>query len=148
MKNNSPMKAYYTLFISILIYACSGSNQEITQEENTPADEIPAEAKIEKALYDEVMVVHDEMMPRMDDMMRLKGMLIGRSDSLREAGIEEPTVALLKATESIDKANEAMMSWMRAFDREMTSLTHEERVVYLTEQKQKMDSVKLVIPVE
>jgi predicted DNA-binding protein YlxM (UPF0122 family) len=132
------------LLIIMLISACENKTTE--QQEEVVTDEIPEEVKIEKALYDDVMDVHDEMMPKMENMMSMKGKLKEKVDLLKEEAAQSELVNELEnIIQSLEIADEAMMNWMRQFDPETDSLSHEEIVEYYTLQKQKMDSVKVIM---
>ncbi|QSE97368.1 hypothetical protein [Fulvivirga lutea] len=137
---------FFTLSICLLAISCAGNK---TQEEanSTEESELPKEEQIEKSLYDEVMAVHDEMMPKMESMMEIKGRLIEMSDSLREAGKATESSVYVSAVDKIEGADEAMMGWMRQFKPNMEGMSHQEKVDYLTTQKNKMDSVKVVMQV-
>ena len=132
------------LLILLLISSCGKTTTE--QQEEVVNDEIPEEVKIEKALYDDVMDVHDEMMPKMENMMSMKGKLKEKVDLLKEEAAQSELVQEIESTiQSLETADEAMMNWMRQFDPETDSLSHEEIVEYYTLQKQKMDSVKVIM---
>lgn len=132
------------LLIIMLISACENKTTE--QQEEVVTDEIPEEVKIEKALYDDVMDVHDEMMPKMENMMSIKGQLKEKVDLLKEEAAQSQLVLEIEAAiQSLETADEAMMNWMRQFDPETDSLSHEEIVEYYTLQKKKMDSVKVIM---
>jgi hypothetical protein len=69
----------------------------------------------EKPLYDQVMDIHDEVMPKMDELYQLKkGLqekLIATDSTQTEKRLQlEETIHLL------DSANESMMVWMREFN--------------------------------
>jgi hypothetical protein len=67
----------------------------------------------------EVMAVHDEMMPRMDDLMKLKSQLretIAKADSgLNSADSAMRAQILNEALMGLNQADEAMMVWMRNY---------------------------------
>ncbi|MEQ9660306.1 MAG: hypothetical protein RLO00_19365, partial [Fulvivirga sp.] len=112
------------LLIIMLISACENKTTE--QQEEVVTDEIPEEVKIEKALYDDVMDVHDEMMPKMENMMSMKGKLKEKVDLLKEEAAQSELVNELEnIIQSLEIADEAMMNWMRQFDPETDSLSHE-----------------------
>lgn len=68
-----------------------------------------------EALYREVMEIHDEVMPKMNDMHRIKSSL--KKELADNPGLPE---SVRKAKESLivqlDSAGEGMMDWMRKFD--------------------------------
>ena len=98
----------------------------------------------EDSLYSNLMAVHDEMMPKMQDIMNLKSELSPIADSL--SSIDSlATKAIHQTLSDLENADRAMMGWMHQFNPNMDSLSHEERMSYLTLQKAKMDSVKIVM---
>jgi DNA repair protein RadC len=69
----------------------------------------------EKPLYDQVMDIHDEVMPKMDELYQLKKGIQEKLVAIDSTQTEkrqqmETTIHLL------DSANEAMMVWMREFN--------------------------------
>lgn len=91
-----------------------------------------------KALENEVMEVHDEVMPEMDNVMKLKKELkekLDEADSSRAKRIKE-------AINELEKADEGMMNWMREYDSPAGSLSEEEAKQYLQQEKEKITKVK------
>ncbi len=107
-----------------LFVGCNGSSEAIEQED---------------ALKDEVFAIHDEVMPRMSDIVRLKGSLKEMpTDSINE--MEAKT-----AHTQLEKAEDAMMDWMNKFTppgklRETKS--HEEIMDYLQNEKLEITKVR------
>ena len=92
----------------------------------------PKEAAYQK-LYDEVMVIHDEVMPKMSDIHRAKKKLRKLKSAENEELITLQIIAL-------DEADEAMMSWMHDFDKpDLGSL--EQDLEYLSKEKEKISAV-------
>src|SRR5262245_18381573 len=93
------------------------------------------------ALADEVMKVHDEVMPKLDDMYQLK-------EKLKNNIAETPTLAgdkkqHIEATiAKLDSASEGMMVWMRKFDPTSASLTTEKKREYLENEMEKIKKVR------
>ncbi|MEK6479734.1 hypothetical protein WJR50_19480 [Catalinimonas sp. 4WD22] len=95
----------YLIIINLLIMSCQPSSSE-TDEKYARAQEI----------YQEAIAVHDEVMPRMDEIMRLKSLLNERIEGLQQKGEEINTDSLQHMQEIVQKleeADEAMMQWMR-----------------------------------
>lgn len=106
----------FLLLISIVIISCG-----------PPKD--PAYEK----LYDEVMVIHDDVMPKMTDINRAKKKLRKLKDGTNE---EQITTQI----QELDAADEAMMSWMHEFDApELPTLA--ENLEYLDAEKIKIQHV-------
>jgi hypothetical protein len=98
-----------------------------------------------EALRDEVMAVHDEVMPKMGDLRKTRKSLEALADSLRSDTTNTSSVGSLmaRATE-IEVANEAMMGWMRQYNPETMEdgTPHEEVMSYLKEQKTAIEKVR------
>jgi len=80
------------------------------------------EQKLINQQHDEIMVIHDEVMPKMSDIHKLK-------KTIKKS--ELPNKAVLIA--SLEKADDAMMDWMHGYDK--PSVTDENYVDYLEKQK-------------
>lgn len=93
-------------------------------------------------LYDEVMAIHDEVMPKMNDIHKFKRALKSEMDStttdLTEARKAEIESALIK----LDSASEGMMVWMRQFSPIPDSEGEEKAREYLESEKIKVTKVK------
>lgn len=95
--------------------------------------------KQEDSLRNEVFAIHDEVMPKMSDIVQLKGGLIEiTTDSTNEAEIKA-------AQSQLEKAEDAMMVWMNNFtapEKMRDSKSHEEIMAYLESQKMEITKVK------
>ncbi len=92
----------------------------------------PKEPAYQK-LYDEVMVIHDEVMPKMSDIHRAK-------KKLRKLKNEENEELITLQVQALDEADEAMMSWMHDFDKPDLG-TLEQDLQYLSAEKEKISKV-------
>ncbi len=98
----------------------------------------------EESLKDEVMVIHDEVMPKMGEINRLRKKLI----NLKEEGQIPDSMSIEpinEAIEYLEKADDGMMDWMGEFDSPSKlrgKKTHEEIMAYLKEEKVKVEQVK------
>lgn len=98
-----------------------------------------------EALRDEVIAIHDEVMPKMGDLRKVRKSLEAMADtlatdSLNLADVEEMRVL----AKEIEDANESMMAWMRQFEPGIMEdgTPHGEVMAYLKEQKEAIDKVK------
>lgn len=92
------------------------------------------------ALYEEVMAVHDEVMPWMQDIMRYKRQIRERIDAMAASGDASELNELMT---QLDAADKAMMDWMRNFSRQdYKEMTEEEADAFLKDQKQKVEEVR------
>ena len=86
-------------------------------------------------LYQEIMDVHDEVMPKMGKIRNLE-------KQFRSAALTSPNATeLMSQAEVLASANEAMMNWMRNFNNDFQGLD-EEKKEYLLGQKKQVYQVK------
>ena len=94
-----------------------------------------------QALYDEVMKVHDEVMPKMDDIYKLKQELKKQISDTPDL-VDEKRRTIEATILKLDSASEAMMVWMRNFNPLPDSLGEEKAREYLEDQQEKIEKVK------
>ncbi len=116
------MKYLNLLFITLFL-ACGPSRQ----------DEI-------KEIKNQAIEVHDEVMPLMGDLRRVRKELMLMADST--VSIDSlKAETLTAAVTNIANANESMMQWMREFEPEFEG-TDEEVIKYFKDQKVAIEKVK------
>ena len=129
------------LFIS-LVFSCSpdggqnGSNSEMSANERR------------NEMYQEVIAIHDEVMPKMQNIIALQGKIRLQMDSLKEVDITLPIIAdLKKMNDELSSADKAMMDWMHEFNTDINSkeITDQEALDYLKGQKLKIQGVKTIM---
>ncbi|MBS1505766.1 MAG: hypothetical protein JSS79_03875 [Bacteroidetes bacterium] len=127
------------LIIGILTLASCGKSGHQAHEESANAGSDP-----NQALYEEVMAVHDEVMPKSGQIYQLKKDLqdkITKSASLsddRKKEIEQ-TIA------ELDSADHAMMDWMHKFQPTADSTNQEAAREYLENEMERIKKVKDLI---
>lgn len=102
---------------------------------------IGCQQKGNQELYDEVMKVHDEVMPKMNDIHKAKQQLkneITNTPDITEARKTELETIIVK----LDSANEGMMVWMREFNPPPDSKGVDQARDYLKKEKEKVEKVK------
>jgi hypothetical protein len=117
-------KFFISCFIALFLVAC-GDNIQNVEKEN--------------ALRDEVFAIHDGVMPRMTEIVTLKGKL----DSLSASGnnVEE----LKRYQTFLENAEDGMMEWMTHFqepEKLRETKKHEEIMTYLESEKQRITKVR------
>ncbi|SNT16436.1 hypothetical protein SAMN05421640_2598 [Ekhidna lutea] len=117
------MKNLILLATLTLFFSCSPSKKEELQN-----------------LKDEVIDIHDEVMPKMGELRRTRKDLLLQADSLMETDTDRAAMLTTVANEIAD-ANESMMQWMRAFEPEFEG-TDEEIKKYMEDQKVSIQQVK------
>lgn len=91
-------------------------------------------------LYDEVMAIHDEVMPKMNDIYKAK---ITLKKQLEMPGLsDEKRREINDKVAQLDSADEGMMVWMRQFNPIPDSLGEEKAREYLESELTKVKKVK------
>lgn len=93
-----------------------------------------------KMLKDEIMAIHDEVMPKMGELRRIRKDLMLQADSLVEVNSKRADMLNELAME-MEAAKEGMMQWMRGFQPDFDG-TEEEVKAYLEDQKKIIQQVK------
>lgn len=111
---------------------CSGSRDKQEKKEADP----------NQSLYEKVMGVHDEVMPRMDEIHKLKRQLEETIKNSKDLAAEkrkelEQKIALL------DSASKAMMNWMYEFRPE--ELKGDSLRMYLEKEMDRVTKVKELV---
>jgi hypothetical protein len=121
----------------IILSGCGKTGKEpISNADSTKA--------ANQALYDKTMAIHDEVMPKMDNLYKLK-------KALKDTIANTPALApeKKKAYEAhvlrIDSASNAMMVWMREFNPSADSLGSESYRIYMERELEKVEKVKAVM---
>jgi hypothetical protein len=119
-----------TLLISILVLACA--NPLI--EEN-------------KEMRAQIIGVHDEVMPKMGELMSLQKKALAQADSLyaQDSTATAQIESMRTLAGQLDQAYEGMFVWMRQYSLEEEGKTPEEIKTYLDDQLLKVNQVNTEI---
>ena len=129
------------LFITLLIITGSCGQRSHNHDEHDHGSDDAMEVGENQALYDEVMTVHDEVMPKMNDLYKLKEELKTRitdTQAMPADKKKEIEDLILK----LDSASEGMMVWMRNFNPLPDSLGEEQAKEYLENEMVKVKKVR------
>jgi hypothetical protein len=99
-------------------------------------DDKESESKINK----DIMVVHEDIMPKMSEINRIKRQLSRYKDSVSEDNAEMKD-SLINTILMLSKTEDSMSDWMDHYKYPNPDATHEEMIKYLTGQR---DSIKLL----
>jgi len=133
------MRLTFTLLLLAALLALGGCQK--SQQDHDHADDIhESEHSPNQALYDEVMNIHDEVMPKMNDLHKAKTSLQTR---LEMPGLgENEKQDLQNKIARIDSASESMMVWMRQFNPIPDSAGEDKARAYLESELVKVKDVK------
>ncbi|MRG47806.1 hypothetical protein GFS24_21965 [Chitinophaga sp. SYP-B3965] len=130
----------YILPVAVMIglAACQGSNKAPAQDNAVIKDSLAVDS-----LSGVVMSIHDEGMAKMMVIRRLRTRVTEVTDSLQKkkasADIYTATGVLL------DSANNAMNTWMHAYDMQMQGKTMAEKKAYLEAEEKKIGEVRALM---
>lgn len=131
------MKALYILIIATAIVSCQKSTDHSHHDDmgGTESD------STNTILYNQVMDIHDEVMPKMEDLYNMKKDLQGKL----ETASADDKVKLEQRIAKIDSASSLMMDWMHEFDPPADTADQEQARAYLEGEMEKVKRVKEAI---
>jgi len=127
---------YLLAFVIVFAWGCGQKSEHDQHDHGHDMEEGG-----NQALYDEVMKVHDEVMPKMNDIYKLKEELkdqIANTPGMVEEKKKEIEGMIVK----LDSASEGMMVWMRNFNPLPDSLGEEQAKEYLENEMEKIKQVR------
>lgn len=121
------MKFYYWLALFIVstgIISCAAKDDDVTK------------------LKGEVIAVHDEVMPKMGELMSYQKILTDMQEELKKSPEDSTKIHLFKqAAIACGNAYEGMFIWMRQFDSKLEGMDKKQSLSYLQEQQVKVTQV-------
>jgi HEPN domain-containing protein len=124
------LQILFLTFITLLA-GCTKSGRDTTAGD-------PVEDESNQALYEKVMDIHDAVMPKMNDLYKLKKKL---QDKLNSDLPEDKQKEIESLLAQIEAASEGMMVWMREFNPPGDEVSEEELREYLEGQMEKIKTV-------
>lgn len=115
------------LTITIISFACNNDKKE------------------QQALFEEVMLMHDEVMPKMGNLRALSTELSQKADSLALDSLVDHSSKITEMrdlSKRLKDANEGMMEWMRQYEQVEEGTPHGEVMQYLMEQRKQIKKVR------
>jgi transposase-like protein len=119
-----------TLLISFLVLACANPLIETNKE-----------------MRAQIIGVHDEVMPKMGELMSLQKKALAQADSLyaQDSTATAQIESMRSLAGQLDQAYEGMFVWMRQYSLEEEGKTPEEIKTYLDDQLLKVNQVNAEI---
>lgn len=94
-----------------------------------------------QVLYNQVMDIHDEVMPKMESLYNIKKDLEGKL--AQSAGLtEDEKTALAQRIHTVDSVSKMMMDWMHEFNPLPDTVDQEKAREYLENEMEKIKKVK------
>jgi hypothetical protein len=126
------------LFVLVLITATAVACKPKSEDKVEASEAL--ETSPNEALYNEVMKVHDEVMPKMNDVYKYQQQL---KEKLKTPNLSAKNKEEINAVLSrLDSAGNSMMVWMRQFDPIPDSLGEEKARIYLEGEMEKVKRVR------
>ncbi|MFM8914571.1 MAG: hypothetical protein ACKOE6_16885 [Flammeovirgaceae bacterium] len=133
------MKNLTIPFITLLLLAgaCGkNSKHEGHHDQGAASDSNP-----NQALYDQVMDVHDELMPQMEDLYKLKKEIQDKIAQTPDM-VADKKKELEQTIAELDSADQTMMDWMHKFRPLPDSANQEKAREYLETEMEKVKKLK------
>lgn len=89
-----------------------------------------------------VIGIHDEVMPKMDQLMKLEREIKAIKGDTAHVLASDKITSANNLIMNLENASENMMNWMRNYDSTMSDMTEEEKINYLKEQETSFKQVK------
>ena len=120
------------LFLAVLVFAGCGNKAEQQQKQ-------------QEDLAKEVLAIHDEVMPRSEELVKLRKQLKDKVNVWAADAGADHGAQIREATAHIDSltaADKSMMDWMHNYNGAQGLYEHEDIIKYLTEEKAKISEVR------
>lgn len=125
------MKSFLLAFFAVIVLFTSSCSSSSNQQ------------NIE-SLREEVIAIHDEVMPRMGELKTLRKEIAAKANELNQADSINNTTEVNELKDlavRMDDAFEGMFVWMRQFNSSYEGMEKDEIEAYLQEQKEKVKVV-------
>ena len=130
------MKSVFTILFIALLLVNNGCQTRSDDHQHHDIEDAGPNQK----LYDEVMEIHDEVMPKMNDLHKTKTSLKTRLELPGLPAQDRKEIEIKIAR--LDSASEGMMIWMRQFNPPADSLGEEKARAYLESELVKVKEVR------
>lgn len=137
------MKNYLAALLCTLLFACGSTGTQETVSNEETNELLSPEEMQQDSLFKAMMVIHDEVMPKMDRMYQLRRRAAMLADSLQnQPDLPVPADTLRALARRVEEAEEAMMNWMRSNDFKFEGMEHQEIMRKLEEEKENISVVR------
>ncbi|CAN5300553.1 hypothetical protein BH09BAC3_BH09BAC3_18890 [soil metagenome] len=130
------MKSPIIVFFFLILASCGKTTDHSNHDNGDAVTDNP-----NQALYDEVIDIHDEVMPKMEDIYGLKKTLEEKLANTPDLAAEKKA-EIEKVIMSLDSANDAMMNWMHQFSPQPDSADRETAREYYETEMERIKKVR------
>lgn len=128
------------LFILMTVLAGACQPNSTTDNHTTATAKKGADTNPVADLEEQVMAVHDSVMPKLSDVMRLKKAVSAKVAQTSGEAAKEQGMAINR---QLDEADKAMMGWMYQYNGDtLGKLDQAKAVEYLKDQQAKVNAVR------
>lgn len=134
-----PSNLFYLFVLALAIVSCQKSEHAHHDDgDGTEPDSVSANT----ILYNQVMDIHDEVMPKMEDLYNMKKDL---EEKLKANPGPDVKADLESRLVEVDSASKMMMDWMHEFNPPADTADQEQTRAYLEAEMEKVKRVKETI---
>lgn len=122
---------YTILIVTGLFFSCGNNEKKMNEQQ-------------EKDLFDKVIGIHDEVMPKMSTILFLESQISKRILELDSSNEKTPEEIKIYKDQiaRLQIADEAMMQWMRNFEINQEGWSHDSIMSYLEVEKKSISLVR------
>ena len=113
--------------------SCNSISSENQDQESAKVTLLPSEV-----VYEEIMKIHDDVMPKVKDINRLQKKLKATLETTDAATNKEEIQSILK---QLDEADKGMWDWMSAFKQPSKKSPQDSIIQYLEQEKKTISKV-------
>jgi hypothetical protein len=132
---------------SLFIPSCKPKGAEVTVTESQDTTAVNVQTNEFQAYEDEIMKIHDDVMPKVSDINRLSRQLreiktkTGTTDATKPSTI----VGLDETLKSLEDAEQEMMNWMKYYSETKPRLTPDLEKIFYERELEKITNVKMTM---
>ncbi len=123
----------------VIIVSCTKSEKHTEHQHELDNNDNP-----NQALYEQIMDIHDEVMPRLEDIYLQKKEIKDKLANTPDMGVEGKQELELMLVQ-LDSADRAMMNWMHRFQPLADSIDEEKARAYLESEMERIKEVKTLM---
>ncbi len=138
------MKYDHLLYILLAFTACQSKNEQHEHHHEHATSEVAATDSVGR-LEQEILAIHDSIMPHMSELMRLKKAVSAKIEAAKDDAGRKDGLAV---SSELEQADQAMMSWMNQYNGDtLKKLEPAQAMTYLRDQHGKVKDMSQIMQV-